>query len=107
MERTRPMKKHSKKEILAKLARADALARDDVRQQDICRALGGISIMTLHRWRKRYPAAERAAQVADAAPTSDQRALYERLMDENRRLRKLITDILLTTPARIVLQPLA
>ncbi len=45
------MKKHSHEEILLKLARADELARTGNSQVDICKALG-VSVMTLHRWRK-------------------------------------------------------
>lgn len=45
------MRKHSKAEIITKLRRASALANRGVGQAAICKELG-ISVMTLHRWRK-------------------------------------------------------
>ncbi len=55
------MKKHTHQEILSKLDRADELARAGKSQADICKALG-VSIMTLHRWRK-LPLPKREAVV--------------------------------------------
>src|SRR4030088_217579 len=43
--------KHSKTEIQAELAQADDLARQGKLQSEIERTLG-VSVMTLHRWRK-------------------------------------------------------
>ena len=98
------MKKHSHEEISLKLARADQLARTSKSQVDICKALG-VSVMTLHRWRK-LPMPKREAVVPhDRAgdrktltnsPTVDEmRRVLEELTLENQRLRKIVTDILL------------
>jgi putative transposase len=98
------MKKHSHEEILLKLARAEELARTGNSQVDICKALG-VSVMTLHRWRK-LPMPKREAVVPlDRAgdhktltnsPTVDEmRRVLEELTLENQRLRKIVTDILL------------
>ena len=43
--------KHSKTEIAAKLAQAGDLAAQGKLQSEIARTLG-VSVMTLHRWRK-------------------------------------------------------
>ena len=45
-------RKRSKAEIAAKLAEADDLVTQGKLQSEIARALG-VSVMTLHRWRKR------------------------------------------------------
>jgi hypothetical protein len=98
------MKKHSREEILSKLARADELARAGNSQVDVCKALG-VSVMTLHRWRK-LPLPRQEANVAqdNAAegvasgrpPAMDQmRHVLEDLKLENQRLRKIVTDLLL------------
>jgi putative transposase len=98
------MKKHSHEEILLKLARADELARTGNSQVDICKALG-VSVMTLHRWRK-LPMPKREAVVPHDhagdrktltnSPTVDEmRRVLEELTLENQRLRKIVTDILL------------
>ena len=47
-------KKHSRAEIAAKLAQANDLATQGKLQSEIARTLG-VSIMTLHRWRKAPP----------------------------------------------------
>ena len=44
-------RKHPKAEIITKLAQADDLAAQGKLQSEIARALG-VSVMTLHRWRK-------------------------------------------------------
>jgi len=98
------MKKHSHEEILLKLARADELARTGNSQVDICKALG-VSIMTLHRWRK-LPMPKREAVVphdraddhktpTSSATVDEMRRVLEELTLENQRLRKIVTDILL------------
>lgn len=95
------MKKHSREEILSKLARADELARTGNSQVDVCKALG-VSVMTLHRWRKlplpRQEAKDNAGEgVVSATPLAmDQmRHVLEELKLENQRLRKIVTDLLL------------
>ena len=96
------MKKHSHEEISLKLARADQLARTSKSQVDICKALG-VSVMTLHRWRK-LPKREAVVPHDHAgdrktltnSPTVDEmRRGLEELTLENQRLRKIVTDILL------------
>jgi putative transposase len=91
-------KKHSKAEIAAKLAQADDLARQGVRQRQIVRTLG-VSVMTLHRWRK-IPAEPHATslvpdEVAQFEEELDARKQLADLERENSRLRQLVTDLLL------------
>ena len=66
------MKKRSREEILLKLGQADELARAGKSQVDICKALG-VSVMTLHRWRKLSmiikAKAECPAVLAEQTPT--------------------------------------
>jgi hypothetical protein len=98
------MKKHSHEEIRLKLARADELARAGKSQGDICKALG-VSVMTLHRWRK-LPLPKPGLVVSrDRAGDSnaltslrtmdDMRRVLDELKLENQRLRKIVTDMLL------------
>jgi putative transposase len=105
------MKKHSHHEILLKLDRAAELARAGKSQVEVCQELG-ISVMTFHRWR-RLP---KLAGVAEGVPTivpaqstgsppasgdeklvspREMARLLEELTIENRRLRKIVTDLLL------------
>jgi hypothetical protein len=97
------MKKHSREEILSKLARADELARTGNSQVDVCKALG-VSVMTLHRWRKlplprqdtnvfQYNAGEGPS--ARLPAVEQMRHVLEELKLENQRLRKIVTDLLL------------
>jgi hypothetical protein len=98
------MKKHSREEILSKLARAGELARAGSSQVDVCKALG-VSVMTLHRWRKLPLPRQEADVLQDKAgegvasarpPAMDQmRHVLEELKLENQRLRKIVTDLLL------------
>ena len=90
-------KRHSRAEIAAKLAQATDLASQGELQSDIARTLG-ISVMTLHRWRKS------SAHGALAAPNEVTRFEHEpgqgstpiqELQLENSRLRRLLTDLLL------------
>jgi hypothetical protein len=79
----RPVKRHSPTEIAQKLAAASSLATTGASQQAICLQLG-ISVMTLHRWRKGFRAAEKS---------EDAEAVWQ----ENRRLRNIAANILLAT----------
>jgi putative transposase len=79
--------KHTNTEITAKLAQAGAMEAEGTGQTDIARALG-ISVMTLHRWRKK------AALGVPQVPTETAARVAE-LELENSRLRRLITDLLL------------
>jgi putative transposase len=94
-------KRHTPAEIAAKLATADALLANGMRQQEVARSLG-ISVMTFHRWRKAQPDRRRAASIVSSHPTQDEAVSeskqLERIADlelENARLRRLVTDLLL------------
>jgi putative transposase len=90
-------KKHSKAEIASKLARADDLAKQGKLQSEIAHTLG-VSVMTLHRWRKATPMLHRASLAIDEPSGSDQQkggARMSELQLENSRLRRLVTDLLL------------
>jgi putative transposase len=82
------MKKHSPEEVREKLRLANDLARRGLSQSEICNELG-VSIMTLHRWKKLSP-----TLVPSPAPLNDLRHLQE-LQLENQQLRKIITDLML------------
>jgi putative transposase len=104
-------KKHSRAEIASKLARANDLATQGKLQSEIARALG-VSVMTLHRWRKAPHGSlsalgatqqtnrgflsalgtTHAAGQTDGARGADRIA---ELQLENSRLRRLVTDLLL------------
>jgi putative transposase len=97
------MKKHSREEILLKLGQAEELARAGKSQVEICKALG-VSVMTFHRWRKlpiivkaKDKAPAFASELVPAAPASvaEMARVLEELTIENRRLRKMVTDLLL------------
>ena len=98
-------KRHAAAEIAAKLVDANALAKNGQQRAEIAKALG-ISVMTLHRWRKMRE------QQAPSVPTEQVRFLdhvtggpspsaaeslsrIAQLQIENARLRKLVTDLLL------------
>ena len=86
--------KHSKTEIAAKLAQAGDLASQGKLQSEIARTLG-VSVMTLHRWRK-TSVVPRAAQ--NGPGQLDQMPNVSRIAElqlENSRLRRLVTDLLL------------
>jgi len=77
-------KQHSRVEVATKLAQANNLARQGKLNGEIARTLG-VSVMTLHRWRKEASQPDRATSgVAE-------------LQLENSRLRRLVTDLLLET----------
>jgi transposase-like protein len=98
------MKKHSRQEILLKLRQADDLTRAGKSQVEICKALG-VSVMTFHRWRKlpailkakvETPTIVLSEQPTALGPTAAEMGrLLEELTIENRRLRKIVTDLLL------------
>jgi putative transposase len=87
-------KRHSKKEITALLLRADELAAQGKLQKDIARTLG-VSVMTLHRWRKSAGAPAARSDAEPAQLEADTEALIDELERENARLRVLVTDLLL------------
>jgi putative transposase len=105
---------HTAAEIVAELAKADALAAQGRTQPKIAQILG-ISVMTLHRWRKAHhmpstimPPAARPVTAADNSSEAEQAKRIEELRLENDRLRKLVTDLLLgrlTLDDRILTAP--
>ncbi len=88
-------KKHTDTVIAAKLTQADALATEGKIQSEIARTLD-VSVMTLHRWRKRLLRAHVATPVTNEPidPGPGAREISE-LQLENSRLRRLVTDMLL------------
>ena len=91
-------KRHSRVEIASKLAQANDLAAQGKLQTEIARRLG-VSVMTLHRWRKAPPEPQRAS-VAIHEPGQPDRTRgggdrMAELQFENSRLRRLVTDLLL------------
>ena len=92
-------KRHSRAEISTKLEQAGLLAAAGKAQGEIAKALG-VSVMTLHRWRKldhlAAPAPSMAFDPAQGAERKRGRAdIVAELQMENRQLRKLVTDLLL------------
>jgi putative transposase len=85
--------KHSKVEIAAKLAQAKDLATQGKLQSEIAQTLG-VSVMTLHRWRKMLPAVPKYANGSSQSDQAPQTRIAE-LQLENSRLRRLVTDLLL------------
>jgi putative transposase len=91
-------KRHSRVEIAAKLAQANDLATQGKLQSEIARTVG-VSVMTLHRWRKAPPEPQSAfvatqeTGLSDRTPAGGNRIAELQL--ENARLRRLVTDLLL------------
>jgi putative transposase len=91
-------KRYSRVEIATKLAQATDLATQGKLQSEIARTLG-VSVMTLHRWRKAPPRPKPAfvaiheAGQPDRTPDGGDR--IAELQVENSRLRRLVTDLLL------------
>jgi transposase-like protein len=89
-------KRHSRAEIATKLAQANELVTQGKLQSEIARTLG-VSVMTLHRWRKAPPqpalVATAEAREPDRTPGDGDRIAEFQL--ENSRLRRLVTDLLL------------
>jgi hypothetical protein len=91
MTRTR---RHSAAEIALKLAQAADLAAQGELQRDIARTLG-ISVMTLHRWRKGSPAVAHVPAAVVLTEEGSRRAAIAELQLENSLLRRLVIDLLL------------
>jgi putative transposase len=90
-------RKHSAEEIATKLAQANELATQGKLQSQIARSLG-VSIMTLHRWRKMPPKPRNALLATNEASQPEQIRAGDRIAElqlENARLRHLVTDLLL------------
>jgi putative transposase len=89
--------KHSKVEIATRLTQANKLARQGKLQSKIARTLG-ISVMTLHRWRKASPGLQPALVTNPGASEFDRTRGGGRIAElqlENSRLRRVVTDLLL------------
>src|SRR5262245_22934082 len=87
-------RRHSRAEIATKLAQANVLATQGKVQSDIARTLG-VSVMTLHRWRKAPPGAQPAHETGEPGQTRGGGDRIAELQLENSRLRRLVTDLLL------------
>jgi putative transposase len=91
-------KRHSRVEIATKLAQANDLATQGKLQSEIARTLG-VSVMTLHRWRKAPPGHQPAfVATHEAGQPNRRRGGGDRIAElqlENSRLRRLVTDLLL------------
>src|SRR5260221_10311325 len=91
-------KRHSRVEIASKLAQANDLATQGKLQSEIAHRLG-VSVMTLHRWRKAPPGPPPAFVAihdtghSDRTPAGGNRIAELQL--ENARLRRLGTHLLL------------
>ena len=81
----------SRAEIASKLTQANDLATQGKLQSEIARTLG-VSVPTLHRWRKALPVAHEAGNPDRLRRGGDGIA---ELQLENSRLRRLVTDLLL------------
>jgi hypothetical protein len=94
-------KRHSAPEIVAKLRQADEMVAEGRIQSDIARSLG-VSVMTYHRWRNSRPTLpgskpEEAHDLRPKARAGEREAMARlgELQQENSRLRRLVTDLLL------------
>lgn len=96
-------KRHTAKEIIAKLDQADALL---VKKQTLSKiaATLGVTTMALYRWRKAKPQGVRRAQdlpftsyreLLHPPSRASGRALILELQNENAYLRKIVVDLLL------------
>jgi len=87
-------KRHSRAEIATKLAQANDLATRGRLQSEIARTLG-VSVMTLHRWRKASHGPQAAHGIGDSNGARSRGNRIAELQLENSRLRRLVTDLLL------------
>src|SRR5262245_60444161 len=91
-------KRHSRVEIASKLAQANDLVTQGKPQSEIARTLG-VSVMTLHRWRKLHPGPQRGSVAIHGVGQPDRTpgggGRIAELQLENSRLRQLVTDLLL------------
>jgi putative transposase len=89
-------KRHNLSEIESKLREANTLSASGSTQSEIAKELG-VSIMTLHRWRKAMPQSLRAQEALPSGGDggTGRSGRIAELQLENARLRKLVTDLLL------------
>jgi transposase-like protein len=93
------MKRHDSSEITTMLRLADDMMRDGKSQKDACKSLG-ISVMTLHRWRKLAPSLapdmrHDLVEVQDHTCDARHHGQIDDLRLENQRLRRIVSDLLL------------
>jgi putative transposase len=89
------MKRHQRAEIIAALNQAQIMMARGQSQSAICKVLG-ISVMTLHRWRKEFgDPRENPDYGQNVDQREDTRKQIAELREENRRLRTIVTDLLL------------
>ena len=93
-------KRHSPEEIITKLHQAGGLANQGKTQAEIAKTLG-VSVMTYHRWRKEQssvlpsPFEPNKQYASDVLKKQERDDRINELELENRRLRRLVTDLLL------------
>jgi transposase len=90
-------KRHSRVEIASKIAQANDLATQGKLQSEIAQTLG-VSVMTLHRWRKAPGPRPALVATHEAGQPNRLRRRGDRIAElqlENSRLRRLVTDLLL------------
>lgn len=87
-------KRHSPSEISAKLEQAGLLAAAGKVQSEIAKTLG-ISVMTLHRWRKLGPPRSTRRSRAVGPASRGYADMITALRAENRQLRQIVADLLL------------
>ena len=97
----RRMKKHNPDEIAALLLQYEDMTSRGDSQKSICSELG-ISVMTLHRWRKLSHSQDfsEPTKICDAGSGTAQlleidNGQVDKLKNENERLRRIVTDLLL------------
>jgi putative transposase len=88
------MKRHNRAEIIAALNQAQVMMARGQSQSAICKVLG-ISVMTLHRWRKEFGDPRENPVGESLRQLDDPRQQIAELREENRRLRTIVTDLLL------------
>jgi len=88
------MKRHGSEEISRMLHQAQEMMRGGMSQKDVCRKLG-ISVMTLHRWRKTGSTSDQAPTESLEKAVAENEDNIEALKLENHRLRRIVSDLLL------------
>src|SRR5262249_491534 len=89
-------RKHSAEEIATKWAQAKEWGKEGKVESEIGRSVG-VSIMTLHRWRKMPPTPRNALLATNEASPPEHIRPDDRIAElqlENARLRHLVTDLL-------------
>jgi putative transposase len=89
------MKRHSPSEITEALNQARDMMSRGHSQSAICKALN-ISVMTLHRWRKDFgDSSGNSVNEKNLSGREDAEIQIADLREENQRLRRIVTDLLL------------